>query len=390
MKTTLIVDDLTLVVEEPIPASPVYAPAEILAYAVSAAPQDSRDPGDKALFHAAQENEIPLNFAPQGQTWEPPTAERPFSIIELQDLSRPEARTIKVARGNLQALEELCQSNRLVRKRIQQAFKDYTPAGFTPVAIAIQRPNSPWRLLGVVPMHAMRKVKHLSKAKAEFRYFHIWDWPLRVLHWVWVVAIIILTMTGFCIAEGWFLNVGELDNGFNFGNLRFVHYAFGWMLIVLMMLRFACFFMASNRYQSFKSLFPVSKQEFQDLITTAKDYLFARSYDGPRYIGHNPLQQWSYTGVYCLFTVMILTGLALYSLYEPTHWFYQWFMPINELLGVANVRLIHLIGTWCFCIFAMIHIYLSILAGNVDRDGTIASMFSGGRWLRKGVHFRDE
>ena len=25
-----------------------------------------------------------------------------------------------------------------------------------------------------------------------------------------------------------------------------------------------------------------------------------------------------------------------------------------------------------------------------DRDGTISSMFSGGRWLRKGVKFRDE
>ena len=34
------------------------------------------------------------------------------------------------------------------------------------------------------------------------------------------------------------------------------------------------------------------------------------------------------------------------------------------------MRLVHLIGMWCFIIFAMIHVYLSILSGNVDRDGT--------------------
>lgn len=184
--------------------------------------------------------------------------------------------------------------------------------------------------------------------------------------------------------------MGDLHGAFQFGTLRFVHYALGWTLVVVMMLRFSCFFMASNKYQSFRALFPVSRQQWKDLYATAVDYVFARSYDGPRYIGHNPLQQWTYTGVYVLFTTMIVTGLALYALYEPRHWFYHWFMPLNDLIGVPYVRLIHLIGMWCFIIFAMIHVYLSILSGNVDRDGTISSMFSGGRWLRKGVKFRDE
>ena len=214
--------------------------------------------------------------------------------------------------------------------------------------------------------------------------------PLRVLHWTWVLCIIGLSATGICIAEGWFLKMGDLHGAFQFGTLRFVHYALGWILVVVMMLRFSCFFMASNKYQSFRALFPVSRQEWKDLYATAVDYLFARSYDGPRYIGHNPLQQWTYTGVYVLFTTMVVTGLALYALYEPRHWFYRWFMPLNDLIGIPYVRLVHLIGMWCFIIFAMIHVYLSILSGNVDRDGTISSMFSGGRWLRKGVKFRDE
>ena len=50
VKTTLIDNDLTLAVEDAIPASPVYAPEEILALAVCASPNGSRDAGDPVSY----------------------------------------------------------------------------------------------------------------------------------------------------------------------------------------------------------------------------------------------------------------------------------------------------------------------------------------------------
>jgi Ni/Fe-hydrogenase b-type cytochrome subunit len=386
----LIKDDLHLTVEDAIPATGAYTSEEILGLAVCASPDGSDDPGDLALQLAAKERDIELTFAQQTGSWTEPSHEHPYSTVVLKSLDKSDAHPFTVARGNLKALEKLCKVSALEKERLKASFEEHLSSGFTPVAIAIHRSGDPWRLLGLVPLHAMRDIRHISRAKADFRYFHVWDWPLRVLHWLWVLCIIGLSATGICIAEGWFLNLGDLQNGFQFGSLRFVHYALGWILIVVMMLRVACFFMASNKYQSFRTLFPFSKQEWIDLYITAKDYLFAKSYDGPRYIGHNPLQQWSYTAVYGLFTFMIISGLSLYALYEPTNWFYGLFMPLNDWIGIPYIRLLHLIGMWCFLIFAMIHVYLSILSGNVDRDGTISSMVSGGRWLRKGVRFRDE
>lgn len=390
MKTILIDNDLTLAVEDAIPATPANTPQEVLALAVCASPDGSADPGDLALLHAAKERNVALPYAQQKDSWQAPTRERPYSTVMLKAADREDAAPFMVARGSLRALEKLCEAGHQERENIRKAFEEYSSSGFEPVAIAVHRPGAPWQLLGVVPMHAMRDVRSLSKAKANFRYFHVWDWPLRVLHWTWVFCIIGLAATGICIAEGWFLKMGDLHGAFQFGTLRFVHYALGWTLVVVMMLRFSCFFMASNKYQSFRALFPVSRQQWKDLFATAWDYVCARSALAPRYIGHNPLQQWTYTGVYVLFTTMVVTGLALYALYEPRHWFYHLFMPLNDLIGIPYVRLVHLIGMWCFIIFAMIHVYLSILSGNVDRDGTISSMFSGGRWLRKGVRFRDE
>ena len=68
MKTTLIDNDLTLAVEDAIPASPVYAPEEILALVVCASPNGSRDAGDLALLHAARERGITLPLRPAGKT----------------------------------------------------------------------------------------------------------------------------------------------------------------------------------------------------------------------------------------------------------------------------------------------------------------------------------
>lgn len=241
MKTTLINEDLTLVVEDAIPASTVYSPEEILALAVCASPNGSTDPGDLALLHAARERGIQLNYAQQADSWEAPSGERHYSTAILKAADKEDAVPFMVARGNLNALEKLCEVSNLEKERMNKAFEAYDPSGFQPVGIAVHRSGAPWRLLGVVPMHAMRDVRHLSKAKANFRYFHVWDWPLRVLHWTWVFCIIGLAATGICIAEGWFLKMGDLHGAFQFGTLRFVHYALGWTLVVVMMLRFSCF-----------------------------------------------------------------------------------------------------------------------------------------------------
>lgn len=110
MKTTLIDNDLTLAVEDAIPASPVYAPEEILALAVCASPNGSRDAGDLALLHAARERGITLPYAQQENSWEAPSRERPYSTAVLKAADKADASPFMVARGNLKALENCAKS----------------------------------------------------------------------------------------------------------------------------------------------------------------------------------------------------------------------------------------------------------------------------------------
>ena len=388
MKVQLIVDDLHLIVRPP-SVIDGEAPEDVILLAAAASCNGSRDPGDLALAKAAKKMTGGIGYAQAEDTFMPPGTGRHYGLARV----RPEegGAEIEVARGGMRAVMQMCRLSDSEFQDLYARFHPYRRHGYRAVAIAVRAPGEEeWRFMGVVPMIAVRQVTNIQKARADFRYFMVWDWELRLLHWCWVLCVVGLSVTGICIAKGWFIKMEDLESGFQFGYVRFVHYVLGWLLIAILTIRFFCLFFASNKYQRWPSLFPVSRQRWIDLYKTAVDYACARSYDGPRYIGHNPLQQWTYTGVYGLFSVMVLTGLALYALYEPEQWFYSWFMPINDWIGIPYVRLIHLIGMWCFILFATVHVYLSILAGNVDRDGTISSMFSGGRWLRKGVHFQDE
>jgi len=56
---------------------------------------------------------------------------------------------------------------------------------------------------------------------------------------------------------------------------------------------------------------------------------------------------------------------------------------------VQYLRLAHLFIMWVFLAFIPIHVYLSIRADTVEREGAISSIISGGRWCRKGSHFED-
>ena len=65
--------------------------------------------GDLALLHAARERGITLPYAQQENSWEAPSRERPYSTAVLKAADKADASPFMVARGNLKALEKLCE-----------------------------------------------------------------------------------------------------------------------------------------------------------------------------------------------------------------------------------------------------------------------------------------
>ena len=64
-----------------------------------------------------------------------------------------------------------------------------------------------------------------------------WSIAMCINHWAMAIAIVILIITGFYIAEPFTVATGETWHKFLMGNIRFVHLVFGLILTVLLIWR---------------------------------------------------------------------------------------------------------------------------------------------------------
>jgi Ni/Fe-hydrogenase b-type cytochrome subunit len=148
---------------------------------------------------------------------------------------------------------------------------------------------------------------------------------------------------------------------------------------------------AGNKFERWRALFPVRSSDWQNLVKVAKGYLFIRVEEAPQYLGHHPLQQLSYTGIYVLAAAQVVTGFYLYGLSDPGGFFFTWFAWVGSLLGGAQmVRFFHHVMTWLWLMFIPIHIYLSVRADVVHQESTVSSIISGHRHVRADVEFVDD
>jgi len=210
------------------------------------------------------------------------------------------------------------------------------------------------------------------------------------MHWTAAICVVVLVVTGLYIGKPYFMTSGEASSHFLMGWVRFLHFTAAALLVMTAIVRLYWLFMG-NRYERLASLFPVRSRDWRNLFRMLRFYLMIRPEQAPRYLGHNPLQQLSYTFMYALAALMVVTGFALYGQSNPSGFIYgltNWIGPVFG--GMPVVRFVHHIGTWLFLTFIPIHVYLSIRADHLERTGVISSIVSGGRFVPADHHFVDE
>ena len=361
---------------------------ELLVAAALGAPFGTQDPVDLALLSAASRKEDlrhyqQVDFAPLDPQWA-------RSIARVRRTGTGEEWLL--ARGDIEAILYLCRPDEPTRYRAELQTEMKLLHGFRALGVAqgmIGADGSEqWSFLGYVPIRASRRKSRRSEEPGEFRYVPVWDWQLRILHWLAVLLILLMAGTGLLMGSGR-LVAGLPSDSVYLSYLRLVHFLAGWLFLCTAIIRMAGLFLASNRFQRWDALFPVRRRDLKNLYQVAQNYLFCRFDRGPHYIGHNPLQQVAYTAIYGVGLAALLTGFALYALYAPDWWLFQPMIWFDNLVGVQYLRLAHLLIMWLFLAFIPIHVYLAIRSDTVEREGAISSIISGGRWCRKGTSFED-
>jgi Ni/Fe-hydrogenase 1 B-type cytochrome subunit len=223
----------------------------------------------------------------------------------------------------------------------------------------------------------------------NYRWVAPWGAPLRAMHWIAALAIVVLIVTGLYIGRPYFLTTGGPPQ-YLMGYIRLAHFIAAGVLVMTGLVRVYWLF-AGNQFERLPALFPIRKRDWVNLWTQVKYYLMIGKGDEVHYIGHNPLQQLSYTFTYVVAVVVALTGFAMFGQANPGGFWYAVTQPMTTAIGgIQIVRLIHHLCVWWFIIFPIIHIYLVLRKEITEHGGGLSGIVSGGHYIDADVDYVDE
>jgi len=204
---------------------------------------------------------------------------------------------------------------------------------------------------------------------------YVWELPVRLTHWLIFFSILILSATGFYMGHPFITVGGRPRDHFVMGTMRVIHLYAAIVFSLAVLFRIYWMFVG-NRYARWDQSLPVSGERLRNLWEAIKFFSYLRR-DPLPYAGQTATAGLAYAGVFLIQFVMILTGLAMYTVYAAPNSLFQAFGFLIPLFGgLQMAHLIHHIGMWLLLIFLVIHLYLSILFSVIERS-VFDSMFSG-------------
>jgi Ni/Fe-hydrogenase 1 B-type cytochrome subunit len=209
---------------------------------------------------------------------------------------------------------------------------------------------------------------------------YVWEWPVRVCHWLIAGSIAILSLSGLYMANPSLVTTGVVSQRSLMGLVKLVHYSAAIVFGIAVLSRIYWMFVG-NVYAKWDKFVPARRKRWKALVPTLRYYTFNMR-KPPGFVGHNPLAGLTYTGIFAIYLVMIGTGLAMYSasahVDSPLRWF-QFLLPVFG--GAATARWLHHGFMWMLIGFALHHVYSAVLMSQVEANATIESIFSGYKFV---------
>ncbi|NBC35226.1 Ni/Fe-hydrogenase, b-type cytochrome subunit [Novosphingobium sp. FSY-8] len=214
---------------------------------------------------------------------------------------------------------------------------------------------------------------------------YVYEAPIRIWHWINAAAIIVLCISGYLIGSPPTSIGGEPSLHYQFGWIRFFHFAAGQLLAVGMVMRFWWSFVGNAHAREIFRPPLTSKAFWLGVLHEMRWYAMMES--APRkYVGHNPL---AVISMHLLFVwgglFMIITGFALYGEGQGPGWIHSLFTgPVLWLFGnnSQTIHTWHHLGMWVIVCFVIVHIYAAVREDIMSRQSIISSMISGWRSFR--------
>lgn len=214
---------------------------------------------------------------------------------------------------------------------------------------------------------------------------YVYEAPVRLWHWVMMLAMVALAVTGYLIGSPLPAIGGEATFSYYFATVRMIHFVAAMIFVVAFLVRIYWAFVGNHHSRAIFLPPFFSGEWWRGVFGQTGYYLFLKK-ESDLWVGHNPLAQLAMFFTYTLgVIVMIFTGLSLYA--EQWGWGTPWmnaFGWVILLLGTPQaVRTVHHLGMWYLVVFAAIHVYMVFREDIMSGQTIIGTMISGIRSFKR-------
>lgn len=214
---------------------------------------------------------------------------------------------------------------------------------------------------------------------------YVYETPVRLWHWINALAIVVLCITGYLIANPLpSMEIGEATDQFVFGYVRFAHFAAAMIMTIGFFGRIYWSFVGNHHARQLFRLPIFNRSWWKEVFFELRWYAFIEK-EPKKYVGHNPLAQIAMFFFMTLgMTFMIVTGFTLYAEgLGAGHWLSTLTAPVLNLVGNSQaLHSIHHLGMWAILVFVMIHIYAAVREDIMSRQSMVSTMISGHRTFK--------
>jgi Ni/Fe-hydrogenase 1 B-type cytochrome subunit len=202
---------------------------------------------------------------------------------------------------------------------------------------------------------------------------YVWEWPVRIAHWVIVISLCVLSLTGYYLYDPYIIARG--NDVFMMGTMRFIHEVTGFVFLTAFLLRVYWFF-KGNRWARWRQFLLIDPAQWRGAHNMVRYYMFLRREPESR-VGHNPLAGATYSTIYTFIFIEVLTGLALFNHVRHSAFLGVLIGWLPSLISIQYLREIHFFIMFILWAFFYHHIYSAWLMSIEERSGLIGSIFSG-------------